>query len=98
MKGVLFYLIRLFHEKKISPKDFCNEYYIIYEINNDELELTDFERENLKNLAIRASRFTDVEEDLNKYNGVYFSSKDLYEVTEEVFNTLNIKNKTPNYC
>ncbi|WP_299362857.1 hypothetical protein [Winogradskyella sp.] len=97
MKHVLFYLIRLFKEKKISPQDFCNEYYMIYDINNDKLQLSDFERESLKKISVRASRFTDIEEDFEKHKDVYFSSKDLYEITEEVFDELEIINKTPNY-
>lgn len=97
MKQILFYLIRLFHEKKITPEVFCNELYLIYDINHNEIELSDYERENLEKLSVRASRFTDNENDLVHHKGVYFTAEQLYKITEEVFIELNIKNKTPYY-
>jgi hypothetical protein len=73
----LYWLIDQYLGEKISAWDFTSAYHEIYNIDLDKDILSQQEHITFGELNKIAGRFSDVEEDLKSYPGVYFSEADL---------------------
>ena len=83
-KRRLYWLIDLYLSEEINAWTFCNEFHIIYDIEINYKKLTKLEYEAFSQLAKVASRFTDIEEDLIKYPGVYHTKEELTNAIIEI--------------
>jgi hypothetical protein len=63
--------------KKISRWNFCSVYYKSYCLEIDSDTLTDKESKAFDALDEVATRFSDYEEDLRNYPGVYYTKQEL---------------------
>ena len=74
-KRRLYQLIEMYLSKKIDEDSFATDFIYSYgqELDYDTLEKE--ENQIFSNLAIIASRFSDIEEDLQKYPGVYYTKE-----------------------
>lgn len=84
-KKRIYLLIDLYLSGKITAWDFCDEYHNCYDVEIDLNTLTPLEARVFAELSNIAGRFTDIQEDLQKYPGTYF--------TEEVLKQKIIKTK-----
>lgn len=76
-KRRLYWLIDQYLLKKLMAWDFCDAYYESYSLETDLDTLTDKETKAFDDLAAVATRFTDIEEDLKDYPGVYYTPQEL---------------------
>lgn len=86
-KRRLYWLLDQLLEKKIDASTFCDEFYYSYDLELQD-ELTTKEENNFKQLAAIVSRFSEFEEDITKYPGVYFTEDQLREKAGEVKKSL----------
>lgn len=76
-KKRIYWLINQYLENKITQCNFADEYYKSYCLETDLNTLTDKETKVFDELAEVATRFTDIEEDLKNYPGVYYTPQEL---------------------
>jgi hypothetical protein len=78
-KRRLYQLIDMFLSKQITAPVFCNEFYYSYDLEIDYNTLSPIEYTAFSELGKVSSRFSQFEEDLEKYPGVYYSEEELKE-------------------
>jgi hypothetical protein len=78
-KKRLYWLIDQYLLKKMSARHFESEYYECYCLEVDLDALTDKEEQAFRALSEVATRFTDYEEDLRQYPGVYYTPNELHK-------------------
>ncbi len=76
-KRRLYQLMEMYLSGKIDAQTFCDEYYYCYDLEFDYETLTEFEAKCFSELSTVAGRFTNIEEDLKKYPGAYFTEDEL---------------------
>lgn len=91
-KRILFWLINCFVNDEITAKEFCDKYYISFDLEIDFDTFTELEKVIFTEISDTASRFSEFEEDLNKYPGTYFSESQLKRqlvFTQKIFNAIS---------
>lgn len=81
-KENLYKLISLYLSGTIDEKYFCDHFYLCYDLELDNLNLTEFEDEIFAKLSEVCGRFSVFEEDLKEYPGTYFSKENLKDEIE----------------
>lgn len=76
-KRRLYQLIDMYLSKQITALVFCNEFYYSYDLEIDYNTLSPMEYSAFSELGKVSSRFSQFEEDLEKYSGVYYSEEEL---------------------
>lgn len=97
-KRRIYWLINLYLSGKISPWDFCNEYYGCYDLEIDRDTLTSLEIKAFSELSVVAGRFSNFQEDIEKYPGVYFTEEQLRQKvieTKELLSDYFLQLKEP---
>lgn len=82
-KDRLYWLIDQYLSNKIDAWKFCDEFFILYNINLDFNELSVFELSVFDKLDDIVSRYTNVKEDLIKYPNAYYDDKKLKQLVLE---------------
>jgi len=90
-KARLYWLIDQYLSGKIQAWDFCSKYHESYDLETDLDSLTALESKVFSELSDVAGRFSDIEEDLNKYPGTYFNAKQLMQKVVETKKILSQK-------
>ena len=75
-KEKIYWLMDQYLSNKIDGWTFSDEYYKYYDLAEN-LDLTPLESQLFAELSIIANRFTNIEEDLLKYPGTYFTEDQL---------------------
>ena len=83
-KRRIYWLIDQYLNGKIIAWDFTTFYFSCYNVEMDSDFLTPTEDKLFSELSAIAGRFTDIQEDLIKYPGTYFSEKELKPKVIEV--------------
>lgn len=78
-KNRLYWLIDLYLLDKLDAWTFCREYVECYNLELNYDVLTELEYKVFSALNAIAVRFSNVEEDLKQYPGIYFTEKELAE-------------------
>ena len=76
-KRSIYELMDIYLSNEIDAWTFCNEFYYCYDLELDTDSLTELEIEVFSELAVVSGRFTNIEEDLKKYPGTYFTEEQL---------------------
>lgn len=76
-KRRLYQLMDLFLNGQITASVFCDEFYYSYDLEIDNEILTKEEQLAFCNLSNVSSRFSQFNEDLEKYPGVYYNEEEL---------------------
>ncbi|RAW01165.1 hypothetical protein [Pseudochryseolinea flava] len=76
-KRRLYWLIDQYLLGKMNGWTFCNEYYYSYSLELKDEDLSKLEQFVFSELDKITSRYTDVQEDLVKYPGVYYNEEEL---------------------
>ncbi|OUS69424.1 hypothetical protein B5G52_17055 [Pseudoalteromonas sp. A601] len=72
-------------------KSFCDDFYRLHDLGEDQTEYSEEFSEQLDSLSELTGRFSDVEEDLAKYPSVYISERELVEKINKVKDFLNLE-------
>lgn len=88
-KNQLYCLIEQYLLGKIEAKVFCNEYYILYNLDYEYNDLSDEEEVIFDELNIIARRYTDETEDLINYPDVYYNENSLKQKILEILPRLS---------
>lgn len=88
-KERIYHLINLYLYGKINETTFCRDYLRIYDIELDYDTLNEEEYHTFSNLARIASRFSECEEDIMRYPGVYYTKNELNKEIKEAKTKLN---------
>ena len=88
-KRRIYWLIDQYLSGKINDWAFCNEYHDCYDLELSLNTLTDLESKVFSKLSTIASRFSDIEKDLKKYPGTYFTKEELKQRVLEAKVLLN---------
>lgn len=91
-KRRIYELIDMYLSGQIDAWTFCNEYYYCFDLELDRNTLTELESQAFSELATVSGRFTNIEEDLNKYPGTYFTEEQLKAKIMDTKNTLKKQN------
>ena len=73
----------LFLEEQILASVFCDEFYYSYDLEIDNDDLTQEEQQAFSDLSKVSSRFSQFEDDLKNYPGVYYSTEELRKKIRE---------------
>ncbi len=76
-KRRLYQLMDLFLEEQITASFFCNEFYYSYDLEIDNETLSKVEQLAFSDLSSVSSRFSQFNEDFEKYPGVYYNETQL---------------------
>lgn len=76
-KRGLYQLIDMFLTKQITASVFCDEFYRLYHFEIDYDALSPLEEAAFLELEEVSSRFSQFNEDLEKYLGVYYNEEEL---------------------
>lgn len=76
-KRRLYWLIKEYLAGKIDAPTFCNEYYYCYDLELDYKSLTQEEAEAFYQLSKVVGRFSEFDEDHQKYPGTYSTEEEL---------------------
>lgn len=87
-KQRIYQLIDMYLSGKINESTFCHEFYCSYDLELDYDTLSKDEYKAFYELSEVASRFSESEEDHEKYPGVYFTKRDLHQKILETKETL----------
>ena len=68
---------------KINGSTFCDEYYYSYSLEIYNEMLSDVEQKAFSELSLVSGRFSDLEEDIKRYPGTYFTEEDLRKKVQE---------------
>ncbi|MBL0743091.1 hypothetical protein [Chryseolinea lacunae] len=83
-KRRLYQLIDMFLAKQITASVFCDEFYCSYDLEIDYDTLSPLEYSAFSELEKVSSRFSQFNEDLGKYPGVYYNNE---ELKQKIFET-----------
>lgn len=89
-KRRLYWLIDQYLSNKINGSTFCEEFYYCYDLEVDSNTFTKLEENTFSSLSTIVNRFNDIEEDLIKYPGTYFTEDQLRKKVIETKNLLEI--------
>lgn len=87
-KRRIYQLISMYIEKKIDEETFCNDFLSSYDLYLDYETLSEEEYEAFSELGKIASRFSEYEEDIIKYPGLYSTKESLNQKIVEIRNRL----------
>jgi hypothetical protein len=76
-KRRIYQLIDMYLAEKIDEATFCSDFIPSYDLELDYDTLTDEEHQALSELGKIASRFSEFEEDIKKYPGIYYTKNEL---------------------
>jgi hypothetical protein len=76
-KRWIYQLIDMYLDKKINESTFCHEFYCSYDLELDYDTLTEDEYKAFYELSEIAIRFSEFEEDIKKYPGIYYTKEEL---------------------
>lgn len=76
-KRRIYELIEMYLQGKIDAWNFCNEFYVSYDLEVDSNTLTALEEQTFSELSSISSRYTKFEKDLINYPDVYSSEAEL---------------------
>ena len=88
-KRRLYQLMEMYLAGEIDPWTFCDEYYYCYDLKLDYETLTELEVKSFSELSTVAGRFTNIEEDLKKYPGAFFTEDELKQKIIETKDKVN---------
>ena len=91
-KKRLYWLMNYYLKGEIDAWTFCNEFYECYDLKLDSKTLTNIEGKAFAALSLIAGRFSNIEEDLRKYPGTYFTEDELKQKVLETKELLNENN------
>lgn len=83
-KNRIYQLIDMYLSGTIDETTFCNEFYVLFDLNINYEKLNNDEYNAFYELSEITSRFSEFEEDIKRYPGVYHS-KD--EVKQKILDT-----------
>lgn len=89
-KERLYWLMALFMDNKIEPTTFCDEFYTTYENDLDE-PLTAAEKSMFMLISKEGSRFSEYNDDLERYPNVYVTEQEIRNIVSEALDKLNDK-------
>ncbi len=78
-KRRIYQLIDMYLAKKIDEITFCSDFVSSYDLELDYETLTEEEHIAFSELGKIASRFSEFEEDIKKYPGIYYTKDDLMQ-------------------
>ena len=90
-KRRLYQLIDMYLAETITASVFCDEFYYSYDLELDEMTLTNLERQIFSNLGTFASRFSPYEEDYKLDPKAFFTEEKLREKVLETKEKLRKK-------
>jgi len=96
LRKKIFKLITDFYFGRIGAEKFCTSFYILYDLELAEDELTDLENQILDDLSLIVDRYSDVEDDHIKYPGAYTTIEQLKYSTSEAFKKLGLHDEKKN--
>jgi hypothetical protein len=76
-KRRIYQLIDMYLSGKINESTFCHEFYCSYDLELDYNTLTEDEYKSFYELSEITIRFSEFEEDIKKYPGVYYTKNEL---------------------
>jgi hypothetical protein len=76
-KRRIYQLIEMYLAEKIDEAAFCSDFVPSYDLELDYDTLTEEEHSAFSELGKVASRFSEFEEDIKKYPGIYFTKEEL---------------------
>jgi len=82
-------LIEDYLHKQITVKNFTDHYTLFFHLEmDDDGSMAGEEKEQFRELADIADRYSPYEGELIKYKSVYFSEEDVYRTAKKVYETL----------
>lgn len=78
-KRYLYWIIEEYLENHISSRVFCDSFYEAYDLELNSRDLSSIELKVFSQLGTIANRFSEFQEDIDQYPGVYFSEVELKE-------------------
>jgi len=88
IKEQLYYLLREYRKGNYSTPIFCEQFTVIYCHQRHEAELNKREEELFENLNEVTSRYSEFDDDIKMYPGVYKTEHDVKNKVEDVYNNL----------
>lgn len=82
-KRRIYQLIDVYLSGKINESTFCYEFYCSFDLELDYEKLFEDEYKSFCELSEIASRFSESEEDIKKYPGVYYTKEELHRKVVE---------------
>lgn len=82
-KRRIYQLMDMFLSGRIDAWNFCNEYFYCYDLELDRETLTELEIKAFSELGTVVRKFTNIEEDIKKYPGTFFTEEQLKQKTIE---------------
>ncbi|HEX4840340.1 MAG TPA: hypothetical protein VFU89_07870 [Rhabdochlamydiaceae bacterium] len=76
-KRRIYQLIDMYLSEKIDEPTFCDEFYYSYDLELNYNSLMEDERKVFSELSDVVSRFSEFEEDIVEYPGVYYTKEEL---------------------
>lgn len=90
-KNYIYHLMKELVKKEISPRKFCNEFYECFDLNIDLNLLSEVEKKQFESLSDVAGRFSEFQEDIDKFPKAYSDEKELRKKVGEVCTFLKSK-------
>ena len=87
-KQKLYLLLEAYISGNKDEMSFCNEFHALYNLNSDELKLSEKEQFAFDTLEEATDWFSDSEQDFALYPGLYVDKTHLSKKIYETFNTL----------
>lgn len=85
----LYTLIKQFINRSISIEEFCNKYYIIYNLETDFDQLSKLENKLYDQMDEVVSRYSPYEDEREKYPNVYTNEFEIRRKASEIFHILD---------
>lgn len=91
IKEQLYYLIREYLKENYTTNIFCEQFTNIYCQERHRANLSKLEDMEFDNLNDVTSRYSEFDEDIKMYPGVYFTDEDVRKKVEEVYKKLQVE-------
>ncbi len=88
-KRRIYQLISMYLSGQIDESTFCNQFYSTYDLELDYDTLTEEEYKTFYELSEITARFSEFEDDIRKYPGVYRTKNELKQKIIETKNKLS---------
>lgn len=75
----IYWLIDQYLSHNMQAWDFCSEYHLCYDLEIDLNTLNEKERAIFSELSMVSGRFSNFEDDIQQYPGVYYTSEELHQ-------------------
>jgi len=84
-------IIKDAYKNKLSLEDFCDMYYVAYDLEFDEEDASEKEIEIFDELSEVAGRFSPFEDEIKRYPKTYYSADELKGAICKALNKLNLE-------